>query len=73
MAKRGVSKPPAPKPVHPGMFTLKAVAEMWDVSYRTVQSWVASGRLEVLHLSPRTVRVTKDAIARFEAAARRRP
>ena len=44
---------------------LRDVAEICQVSLRTVQSWVASERLSVLRLSPRTVRVTQEALNAF--------
>jgi excisionase family DNA binding protein len=47
------------------LLRLREVAKRCDVSLRTVQGWVASGRLEVLRLSPRAVRVTEEALARF--------
>ena len=54
------------------LLRLKAVAARCGVSLRTVQGWVASGHLEVLRLSPRMVRVTEEALARFlERAAGR--
>ena len=58
----------------PRLLRLADIAEVCQVSLRTVQSWVASGRLAVLRLSPRSVRVTEEALAEFlEHAAGGRP
>ena len=41
------------------------VAIRCATSLRTVRSWISSGRLEVVRLSPRMVRVTETALADF--------
>ena len=47
------------------LLRLKDVATRLQVSIRTVQGWVASGRLPVLRISRRALRVTEEALAAF--------
>jgi hypothetical protein len=54
------------------LLRLQKVATRCVVSLRTVEGWVASGRIEVLRLSPREVRATEEALARFLDRATRR-
>lgn len=55
----------------PRLLRLAEVAERLGVSYRTVQAWVASGRVRVLRLSPRVVRVEAGELERLLREARR--
>ncbi len=59
------------KPDAPRLLRLAEVAERLGVSYRTVQAWVASGRLKVVRLSRRVVRVDPVELARWIAEAGR--
>jgi excisionase family DNA binding protein len=52
---------PTPKPQAP-LLTLAEVAAIAGVSLRTARAWVSSGRLRVLRLSPRTLRISQDAL-----------
>ena len=51
---------------------LREVAARWRVNVRTVQKWVAAGRLRVLRLGPKTIRVTEEDLADFIRRARGR-
>lgn len=55
----------------PRLLRLAEVAERVGVSYRTVQAWVASGRLKVVRLSARVLRVEAAELERWIAEARR--
>jgi excisionase family DNA binding protein len=48
-----------------GLLTLQAVAEHCAVSVWTVRGWVDAGKLPVLRLPGRLVRVQPEALARF--------
>ncbi len=54
------------------LLRLQDIAARCRVSLRTVQGWVAGGRLEVLRLSPRAVRVREEALETFLERASRR-
>lgn len=49
----------------PCLLRASDVARRCSVSLRTVRAWIASGRLEIVRLSPRTVRVTEQALTEF--------
>lgn len=55
----------------PRLLRLADVAERLGVSYRSVQAWVATGRVRVLRLSPRVVRVEASELERLLREARR--
>jgi excisionase family DNA binding protein len=54
---------PAPRPV---LLRLKEVAAHLDVTLRTIHGWIAAGRLHVLRLSSRCVRVDPEELERFK-------
>ncbi len=66
-----MTDPRTPQQDAPRLLRLAEVAERVGVSYRTVQAWVASGRVRVLRLSPRVVRVEAAELERWIAEARR--
>ncbi len=47
------------------LITAVETAERLNVSVRTVHSWIASGRLPAVRLSPRCTRVPADAVDSF--------
>lgn len=49
----------------PSAFTVHQVAQRFNVSSRTVWTWIAAGKLRALKLGPRTTRVPEDALAEF--------
>ena len=62
-------RPLTPKPQAP-LLTLAEVVAITGVSLRTARAWVASGRLRVIRLSPRTLRVSQEALDAFLTDAR---
>jgi excisionase family DNA binding protein len=53
----------------PKFYTIKRVAERYDVCERTVQRWIKSGRLNA-HKFGRSARISNDDLVLMEAAAR---
>jgi excisionase family DNA binding protein len=53
------------------LLRIPEVAERLRVSRRTVQAWIASGRLRVVRLGRRCVRVDPAELARFLGEASR--
>jgi excisionase family DNA binding protein len=49
-------------------YTYKEVAEMLQVSTQTVRYWVKTGKLRVMRLGHRTVRISSDDIGTFQNA-----
>ena len=49
----------------PGLLTIQDVAAYTKVSYWTVRGWVESGRLPVLRLPGRLIRIRPSALERF--------
>lgn len=62
----------APWPA-PRMLTLSEVAQVLGVQRNTVTKLVAAGTLQVVRLSPRIVRVTREAFDRMIAKGQRAP
>ncbi|HEY3545051.1 MAG TPA: helix-turn-helix domain-containing protein [Propionicimonas sp.] len=50
------------------MLTKNEAAQILGISRRTLERWVESGRLAVVKLSPGSVRVSPDEIARLTQA-----
>lgn len=48
------------------MYTYKEIAEMFGVCIRTVRNWVKSGKIKVVKLSQRTVRITEEELENFK-------
>lgn len=55
---------------HP-LLTIPDVAARLNVSERTVRAWIAAGRLAVVRLGPRCVRIEPDEVERMVEEARR--
>jgi excisionase family DNA binding protein len=53
------------RPHPPHLLRIPEVAEHLGVSRRTVQAWIASGRLRVVRLGRRCVRIDPAELARF--------
>lgn len=53
------------------LLTIHDVAERLNVSERTVRAWVAAGRLAVVRLGPRCVRIEPDEVERLVMEGRR--
>lgn len=58
---------PAPAPATPigRLLDVNAVARRLDVSRRTVQAWIASGRLTPIRLGTRTLRIAESEVERM--------
>lgn len=50
--------------------TMQYVADHLFVSIRQVRRWIASGRLDVIRLGHRTVRISRASFSAFTAARR---
>jgi excisionase family DNA binding protein len=64
------TKPRGPAADVAALLRAEDIAERCAVSLRTVRGWIASGRLPVLRLGLRCVRIAPEELARFLAAAR---
>ena len=53
------------------LLTIPDVAARLNVSERTVRAWIAAGRLAVVRLRPRCVRIEPDEVERMVEEARR--
>jgi len=53
----------------PGLMSRAHVAEILDVSERTVRRWGAAGLLDERHLTPQCVRVTAESVLRLAGEA----
>ncbi|MCA9313877.1 MAG: helix-turn-helix domain-containing protein [Planctomycetes bacterium] len=53
------------------LLTIPDVAARLNVSERTVRAWIAAGRLAVVRLGPRCVRIEPDEVERMVEEARR--
>ncbi len=47
-------------------FTIRQVAAELQVSERTVKNWIKQGKLKVLRLGHRTVRITEEELERIK-------
>jgi excisionase family DNA binding protein len=52
------------------LLTTQEVADLFEVSKRTVQLWVKAGKLPVIKIG-RTVRIKRDALLALEQAPKR--
>lgn len=48
------------------MYTYKEIAKMFGVCTKTVMNWVRDGKLKVVKLSQRTVRITEEELENFK-------
>lgn len=48
------------------MYTYKEIAEMFGVCTKTVMNWVRDGKIKVVKLSQRTVRITEEELENFK-------
>ncbi len=46
-------------------YTIKEIADLLSVSNRTVERWIADGKLVAIRLNPRSLRVQKEDLQRF--------
>ena len=64
-----VAPPPAVARTH---VSVREFGRQIGVSYRTIWTWIASGRLEVVRLTPRTTCIADAEVDRFLAQGGRR-
>lgn len=50
---------------HPELIGLQQAADYFDVSYRTVRRWIASGNLNAVRVGPRLLKVDAAELAAF--------
>lgn len=61
-----LSEATTPTEYGPGdLMKVSEVAATLDVNYRTVERYIRNGRLDVVRLGARTIRVTRESVTRF--------
>jgi excisionase family DNA binding protein len=51
--------------VMPNLMTIQEVAAFYKVAPRTVRNWIDEGRLEIVRLGPKLIRIEEEALYRF--------
>jgi len=49
----------------PNLMTIQEVAAFYKVAPRTVRNWIDEGRLEIVRLGPKLIRIEEEALYRF--------